>query len=133
MTKVVKNTIVLLIPLSILAVVTVLSLMHPDKLPGRESWLARIPYADKAVHFFFYFALVSAARLARTHFGKYTPACRWRLLIFAALYGGAIELLQGAYFDRGCDIWDEAADVFGAFVALWWVPQAWYDRLKSII
>jgi VanZ family protein len=130
-TKVVKKIIVAGSAVAILAGITVLSLMPPSRLPDTEGWFTKIPYGDKAVHFAFYFCLVTALRFARTHSGRYDKNCPWKLLIFTAVYGGAIELLQGYYFDRSCDLLDEAANISGAVVALWVIPQHWHDRLAA--
>ena len=130
MKKNVKKSLVLAAPLAILAGVTVLSLMPPSKLPHPGGWFTNIPCGDKAIHFGFYFCLVTAIRFARTHAGKYDRSCPWKLLIFTALYGGAIELLQGAYFHRGADILDEIANILGAAAALWLVPQKWHERFR---
>lgn len=129
--KVLKKTIVIGIALGVLAAVTVLSLMPPSKLPDTGGWFTDIPFGDKIVHFCFYFCVVTAVRFAKTYTTGYTKACPVRLLVLAALYGGAIELLQGAYFDRGCDIWDEAANVLGAFAAIRVIPQRWHERLSA--
>jgi len=100
-------------------------------MPQPDWWLLKIPYIDKIIHFGFYFGMISAIRFARTYISEYTKGCMWRLLIFAAVYGGAIELLQGQYFGRGCDIWDEAANILGAIAALWIIPQRWHERLAG--
>ena len=39
------------------------------------------------------------------------------------LYGGIIELLQQHFFNRSGDVWDLAADVFGAVAGCWIYPQ----------
>lgn len=117
------------IPIVVVAAVTVLSLMPPSAFQHAGGWFSRIPYIDKAVHFCFYFCAVTAARFAMTHAGKYDARRAWLLLILAAAYGGAMELLQGRWFDRGCDIFDEAANVLGAAAALSLVPQSWHAAL----
>jgi hypothetical protein len=130
MKKRLKNGLVVLVPVVVLVGVTALSLMPPSKIPHAGGWFSHIPYGDKAIHFGFYFCLVTAIRFARTHAGKYDKACPWRLLAMAAAYGGAIELLQGRYFDRGSDLLDEAANILGAAAALWLIPQGWHEKLK---
>lgn len=132
-TKILKKTAVILLPVGWLVLITALSLMPPDHLPKTGGWLPDIPHGDKIVHFFFYFLLVTSVRFAKTYTSGYTKACPWRLLVMAALYGGAIELLQGAYFGRGCDIWDEVANVLGAVVAIWLVPQRWHEQTAERI
>ncbi|MCD8185011.1 MAG: VanZ family protein [Rikenellaceae bacterium] len=105
-----------------------MSLLPPDNLPSTRSWFLQIPGIDKGIHFSFYFALISAVRLAAPYRQSYRPSRRWMLLIFAAAYGGVIEWLQGSYFGQRCEIWDEAANVAGAAAALWLIPQSWFDR-----
>jgi VanZ family protein len=133
MKKSIKKRIVFTIPIGVLAGVTVLSLLPPSKLPHPDSWLANIPYGDKAVHFCFYFCLATAIRFARTHAGRYDRHASWKLLILTAAYGGAIELLQGHYFGRGSDPLDEAANILGAAAALWLIPQTWHETLNRKI
>ncbi len=133
MKKSVKKSVVIAVPVAVLVGVTALSLMPPSNLPDTHGWFPNIPCGDKAVHFFFYFCLTTAVRFARTHTGSYDKHCPWKLLIMAAAYGGAIELLQGRYFDRGSDILDEAANILGAAAALWLVPQAWHEKLNRMI
>lgn len=129
----IKKGLIVLLPLTILLLITLFSLLPPEQLPQTAWWLRKIPHPDKIVHFFFYFSLITALRLAKTCLSEYTQACRWRLLILAALYGGAIELLQGAYFGRGCELWDEVANIAGAAAAIWLIPQRWYIRLSEKI
>lgn len=119
----------MLIPIGILIGVTSLSLMPPDKLPSTRGWFTDIPHGDKIIHFGFYFCLITAIRFARTYTKGYSKSCPWILISFAALYGGAIEILQGAYFGRGCDIWDEIANILGAIIAIWIIPQRWHERI----
>ena len=126
--KILKNTLAAALAIGMIALVTVLSLMPPDGLPRGDWWFRRIPNSDKIVHFFFYFGMISAIRFAKTVISGYTKACPWRLLVFAAVYGGVIELLQGAYFGRGCEVWDEVANVLGAAAAIWAIPQRWHDK-----
>lgn len=130
-TKVLKNSLVVLIPIAILILVTTLSLMPPDDLPKVKNWFKDIPYIDKFVHFCFYFALTTTVRFAKTYFTGFPKACAWKLLVMAAVYGGAIELLQEAYFGRGCELWDEAANITGAVVGIWVIPQKWHNRLAD--
>jgi glycopeptide antibiotics resistance protein len=124
----IKKTISVGIAITILASVTALSLIPLTRLPHTNNWFTAIPFGDKAVHFTMWFCLITAIRLARTLFGLYDRTCPWKLLIFAAVYGGGIELLQGHYFDRGADIWDEAANILGAVTALWAIPQRWHKK-----
>jgi VanZ family protein len=130
-TKVVKKTIIVGLAAAILTGVTVFSLMPPTRLPEAKGWFTEIPYVDKAIHFAFYFCLATALRLARTHFGRYDRSCQWKLLIFTALYGGAIELLQGCYFGRSADILDETANILGAATAIWLIPQRWHSVISG--
>lgn len=126
MAKILKKTIVCALPVVILAAVTYLSLMPPQEI-RTDWWFAKIPYADKMVHFLFYFGVVSASRFSLSYFGHYTKPWKIYLLLLAMSYGGAIELLQGTYFGRGCDIWDETANTLGALVAIWGIPQSWHS------
>lgn len=133
MKKRLKKTIVFAIPIGVLAGVTALSLMPPSKLPHPGHWFTSIPYGDKVIHFGFYFCLATAIRFARTHAGKYDKHSAWKLLLLSAAYGGAIELLQGQFFQRGSDLLDEAANIAGASAAIWLVPQAWHEALNRKI
>ena len=130
-TKVIKKAVIIGIAAVTLAGVTLFSLLPPSNLPDTGGWFTAIPYGDKVIHFAFYFALATVLRLARTHLGRYDRQFAWKLLIFTALYGGAIELLQGHYFGRSADLFDEAANILGAAAAIRLVPQRWHEKFSG--
>lgn len=89
------------------------SLAPGDGLPP-SGWLGRIPGFDKIVHFAFYSgetALLLAVFDPRR-------SLRWLLLLATVFCSGVIELVQGAYLNRSCDIFDMAANVLGALFGM---------------
>lgn len=99
-------------PLSILviAVVTTLCLM-----PIEEPPLQDVAFIDKWAHIVLFGGICSVIvfEMAINHHFRY----KWIAPCFAALYGGAVELMQ-AYFTtcRSGDWLDFYADAVGAFV-----------------
>lgn len=75
---------------------------------------------DKLVHFAMFFLLssVSIYDYYRLHNGS-PNTFRWLFwgFVLPIVYGGIIEILQGRYFSRSCDIYDWLADVMGSLVA----------------
>ena len=79
-----------------------------------------IPYFDKMVHFGMYFTLASSLFL---DFIRTSPSLLWvkkvaLIVVIPSLYGGLIEILQGAYFPPRSAEWsDFFADCLGSLVA----------------
>lgn len=73
-----------------------------------------IPHLDKVVHFGMFFimsVLLAYVLEAKTRLPLRTI---YLLAIATALvYGGAIELLQHYFFNRGGDVWDWLANILG--------------------
>jgi VanZ family protein len=86
--------------------------MSPDKIPG-----IRIPYADKAAHFGFFFV---QSVLLSLLFNFQTKKSYFQIILLSTLlafiYGGLIEILQSKFFNRTGDLYDLIADLFGGFV-----------------
>jgi VanZ family protein len=85
----------------------------------------KIPNIDKIAHFGFFFVqsiLVSLILYLQTKF-NYMPIVLISTLL-SFVYGGSIELLQQAYFNRTCDVLDLIADVTGGFTGAAIYPLA---------
>ncbi len=83
--------------------------MPPALIP---KW--NIPHFDKVAHFGFFF--VQSVLISLLFY--YQTGKSFLLLIFistfwAFVYGGTIELLQGAFFNRTADVYDLCADILG--------------------
>lgn len=108
------------------AIIFILCAMPSEHIPEPH---LNIPHLDKAVHFgmFFIMAILLCNELEyQTRFDSrkiYTFT-----VLFAFLYGGAIEILQQHLFNRSGDIWDLFADILGAITGCWVYPQ-----LKRIV
>ena len=104
-------------------VIVCLSLISPTKMPEPP----RIPYADKIVHFGFYFSYTTLFVLS---FGKET---RWIqpikkvylwALVTALLLGATMEILQGLLTTtRSADPIDMLFNTFGTIVALIFIAR----------
>lgn len=100
----------------VVAVIAVLTLMPAPEAPEE---VGLIPHLDKIVHYLMF------GGLAAVWWWEYSlrrgyPAAPWRALwpiaVAVSLFGGVIELLQGALTaDRSADIFDWLADTLGAF------------------
>jgi VanZ family protein len=79
-----------------------------------------IPYFDKMVHFGMYFTIATCFFL---DFIRTSPSLSWIkkvaiMVVIPSLYGGLIEILQGAYFPPRSAQWsDFFADCLGSLVA----------------
>lgn len=101
-------------------------ILYGSLAPGEDlppmGWLAWIPQFDKVVHFGFYFGQV----LLLTLWLHPRRENRIWVALLAIIFSGAIELVQGEYFERESDLKDLLANSFGALSA---VPVArWIDR-----
>lgn len=108
------------------AVIFILCAMPSEHVPDPH---LNIPHLDKIVHFgmFFIMAVLLCNELeyqTRFHLRKIYMIT----VSIAFLYGGTIEILQQYCFERSGDIWDLAADVFGAAAGCWAYP-----RLKQLV
>jgi VanZ family protein len=85
--------------------------MSPDKIPG-----IKIPHADKAVHFGFFFV---QSVLLSLMFNFQAKKSYFQIILLATLltfiYGSLIEILQSRFFNRTGDLYDLIADILGGF------------------
>jgi VanZ family protein len=89
--------------------------------------LPSFSYADKIVHFFLYFFLVTIYLLA---FPKYIQK-KILLVIFAVLLGIFIEFLQHYLIPTRCgDIYDALANTLGSVIGLLFFLQFVNPKLK---
>lgn len=96
----------------------------PGKDIPRVTWLEAISF-DKWVHAGVFFVLVTLALrgLMHTHPTRNKRSAILITLLPAVLYGGLLEVLQGAVFvDRSADVFDFIANSFGCLlgVVLFW-------------
>jgi VanZ family protein len=86
--------------------------MPPEKIPETN-----IPYADKVVHFGFFFV---QSVLLSLMFNFQAKNSYFQIIFLATLltfiYGGLIEILQSRFFNRTGDFYDLLADILGGFV-----------------
>ncbi len=99
-------------------IIFILCAIPGDTLPTTP--LINIPYFDKLVHFGMFFIL-GIFTISELNFQ--TRLKKWEIavitILVAALYGGAIELLQQNFFVyRSGDYADFIADVLGAVAAV---------------
>ena len=93
-------------------------------LPGKDlpsvSWLELISF-DKFVHatlFFVQFNFTSKALCYQPYSRSLRHFHHKISLLFCTLYGGVLELLQGAIFlDRSADVYDFIANTAGVFIS----------------
>ena len=89
---------------------------------------------DKIVHAVLYAGLASVVSVGMRRSGipKTAVVQFWVPILFATLYGMSDELHQRFVPHRTCDIWDAAADAFGAFVVqLFLCRCVWGLRLRG--
>ena len=94
------------------AIIFTLCAMPPSDIPDTG---LNIPFADKIVHFGMHFVMALFVVGAL----KINARLRWGTIVaiavgFSILYGGIIEILQVNFFNRGGELWDEAANTAGA-------------------
>jgi VanZ family protein len=102
-------------------------------IPGKDiphiSFLELLEF-DKFVHasLFFVLLLLAVRGLSLLRGGSLRGIKGWCLL-FCIVYGGALELMQGAFFEgRSADIYDFIANSFGAVTGL-----IFYDSFERMI
>lgn len=89
------------------------------------------PQQDKVVHGLMYVGLALALtfdylRVKRTTRVRFTLALLFWGLLFPCLYGGLIEILQGAYFPPRTAEWlDWVADIIGSTIGFFIVVLSW--------
>lgn len=89
-----------------------------------------IPHLDKVVHFGMFFIMSLLLSCVLEHKSRLRLPAIYAIAVLAAfIYGGAIEILQYYYFNRGGDVWDLSADVIGSIAGCLCYPLA--KRLLS--
>lgn len=92
--------------------------MPSNRLPS-----VRIPHLDKVVHFGFFFV---QSVLLSLLFNFETKRSYFQIIglstILAFVYGGMIEIMQGAFFNRSADVYDLIADMVGGFIGAMLFP-----------
>ena len=99
----------------ILAIIVAVGIVALSLLPKPPEIPVGIDYADKFAHFFAYLVLGFLV-FASIFWGKNTGTILSTVFIVTGLcvfYGGLIEILQ-AFTGRRPELWDLAADLFGA-------------------
>jgi VanZ family protein len=102
-------------------------------LPGHDiphiSFLELLEF-DKFIHagiFFVLMLFMTRGLLLQERFPVLQKDPRLFSLLICIAYGGALELMQGAFFvERTADIYDFIANSFGALLALWnynWIEK----------
>ncbi len=94
-------------------------------IPGRDiphiSFLEILRF-DKFVHagiFFVLILLTIRGFLLQTHFIKVQQSAKLVALVMCIVYGGSLELMQGALFEeRSADVYDFLANSFGCVLGL---------------
>lgn len=89
----------------------------PRPLP--ETDIKLFPHADKVAHFVLFGAFATAVFLDLWRkSGRSGKLCAFVGIVASIIFGGAVELLQGAMeLGRSADIWDFVADTAGAVIA----------------
>ncbi len=83
-----------------------------------------IPYTDKIVHWGMFLLFSGFAYSWLRKKTVFSPVVNYALvLLLVAIYGAAIEWLQGEYFNRSADAWDWVADMIGGVCGLVFYPQ----------
>ena len=108
-----RNKVYLLLILSIVwaAIIFVCCTMPPNNIPKFN-----IQHIDKAAHFSFFF--IQSVLLSLLFYYKTRKNYLQIILLStlqALIYGGLIEIVQQAYFNRTGDLFDLIADVLGGF------------------
>lgn len=90
----------------------VLCTLPPSSLPK-----VKILHLDKVAHFGVFFV---QSVLLSLLFSFQTRKSYFQIIFLSTLlafvYGGLIEILQGAFYNRSGDVYDLVADIFGGFV-----------------
>ncbi len=91
----------------------ILSTMPSDTVK-EDSWYS-FQHADKIVHFIMYLTLSVIILSDYNKKNRPTIIKYIMVFVFAAIYGGIIEILQGTIFEtRSADIYDFAVNMVGA-------------------
>ena len=102
-------------------------------IPGRDiphiSFLEILGF-DKFVHAGVFFVLILLSVrgfVLQTKFVQLKLHAKWIALVFCVIFGGTLEIMQGAFFDgRTADVYDFLADDFGSVVGL--VVYKWVEK-----
>lgn len=90
-------------------------------IPGQDLpkvWWMELLSIDKPVHATLFFVMTLLLYRNLTFLGKPFLTAITSSLIFSMAYGGALEIMQGAYFEnRSADIYDFVANTTGAILA----------------
>lgn len=103
------------------AIIWFLVIIALCSMPGKSiphiSWLELLSF-DKFVHASIFFGLqvlIMRAFIFSTSF----PKTKWLILLFCVTYGGALEIMQSAFFsERSGDVFDFIANSFGCVCGL---------------
>lgn len=117
----------LLVSLNIawILIIFILCAMPSEDIPDPH---INIPHLDKVVHFGMFFIMTILTVYPLELYSSLSRNKIYTLtIVIAFCYGGAIEILQHFFFNRGGDIWDLTADVVGAIVGC-----LCYPRVKRI-
>jgi len=90
-------------------------------LPKQELPKVEIISFDKAVHVFFFGILSLLTIIGSIKQYQFIRIRYWAVpigIIFAAFYGGFIELLQGVISDRNTDLYDIFANFIGSLLGV---------------
>ena len=97
----------------------IMSSLPGDDIP--KSFIINIPFADKIIHFFFYFLLTILIMLGTVQKVKTILKIQHFLIVFfiSVFYGLLLEVLQGLVFVmRNADFMDVIANSAGSFIGL---------------
>lgn len=119
-------------PTGIVVAVILYATLCPD--PAGADQLPAIPHIDKIIHAIMFGGLAGAIGFdySRSHgLSRPSMAMMAAFALASAIFGGLIELLQGAmHLGRGADALDFVADVTGCLVAFLTAPAAIKHCLK---
>ncbi|MBK6835936.1 MAG: VanZ family protein [Bacteroidetes bacterium] len=103
------------------AIIWFLVILALCSMPGKSiphiSWLELLSF-DKFVHASIFFGLQILTMRAFV-FSSSFPKLKWLILLFCVTYGGALEIMQSAFFsERSGDVFDFIANSFGCVCGL---------------
>ncbi len=103
------------------AIIWFLVILALCSMPGKSiphiSWLELLSF-DKFVHASIFFGLQILTMRAFV-FSSNFPKLKWLVLLFCVTYGGALEIMQSAFFsERSGDVFDFIANSFGCVCGL---------------
>jgi len=103
------------------AIIWFLVILALCSMPGKSiphiSWLELLSF-DKFVHASIFFGLQVLTMRAFIFSPSFTKI-KWLILLFCVAYGGALEIMQSAFFsERSGDLFDFIANSFGCVCGL---------------